>query len=74
MPFVGKTEHPLKLRELSAEACRAVLAQYERFAVDKTVYGHLRDDYEALLATLTTTSTDDPAELRQRRGASWLPG
>lgn len=57
------------VRELLADACRAVLAEYDRFKVDEAIYcGHcglgLRSDYESLLASLTATSADDPAGFR----------
>jgi hypothetical protein len=32
--------------------------------VNETVYGDLRGSYEALLASLTATSADDPAGFR----------
>lgn len=57
------------VRELLVDACRAILAEWDRFGVDETIYcgwGEmgLRGDYEALIASLTTTSADDPAGLR----------
>ncbi len=52
------------VRELLADACRAVLAQYGRFEVNETVYGDLRGNYETLLASLTATSADDSAGFR----------
>lgn len=57
------------IRELLADACRAVLTQFERFEVDEAIYcGHsglgLRSDYETLLASLAATPTDARAKLR----------
>lgn len=57
------------VRETLVDACRAILAEWDRFGVDETIYcgwGEmgLRGDYEALIASLTTTSADDPAGLR----------
>jgi hypothetical protein len=56
-------------RELLADACRTVLAEWDRFGVDEAIYcgwseRGLRGDYEALLASLTATSADDPADFR----------
>jgi hypothetical protein len=57
------------VRGLLADACRTVLAEWDRFGVDEAVYcgwseGGLRGDYEALLASLTATSADGPAGFR----------
>lgn len=57
------------VRETLVDACRAILAEWDRFGVDETIYcgwgeQGLRGDYEALIASLTTTSADDPAGLR----------
>jgi hypothetical protein len=57
------------VRDLLADACRTVLAEWDRFGVDEAVYcgwseGGLRGDYEALLASLTATSADGPAGFR----------
>ncbi len=53
------------VRELLADACRTVLAEWDRFGVDEEIYcGHsglgLRRDYEALFTQLSVASDGRP--------------
>jgi hypothetical protein len=67
--FVGLVRHrweyePEELRpvcDLLMDACRTVLAEWDRFGVDETIYSGLseqglRGDYEALIVSLTGSS------------------
>lgn len=54
------------VRELLADTCRTVLAEFDRFSVDEAIYcGRsglgLRRDYETLVAQLTVASGGRPA-------------